>query len=124
MCGIVGIVDFTKNIGESELDLMRDKISYRGPDSADSKLYFKNDYSIGLAHRRLSIQDLTSLGNQPMTFDNLTIIFNGEVYNFEEIKEELESYNYTFNSHSDTEVILKAFHKWDIKCIEKFRGMF
>jgi asparagine synthase (glutamine-hydrolysing) len=83
---------------------------------------FSNTKAIG--HRRLSILDFSSLGSQPMSYENLTIIHNGEVYNFSEIKEELISLGYDFISHTDTEVILKSFHAWSVECVQKFRGMF
>ena len=124
MCGIVGFLDFKNFTDKKLLDLMRDSMSYRGPDFAGSKCIQKDSYSVGLAHRRLSILDLSSLGNQPMTYKNLTIIHNGEVYNFEEIKKELISLGYDFSSNTDTEVILKAFYVWGVKCVERFRGMF
>lgn len=79
---------------------------------------------IGLGHRRLSILDISAHGHQPMSFQNLEIIFNGEVYNFGEIAKELKGFGYIFESHSDTEVILKAYHRWGIKAVDKFIGMF
>jgi len=124
MCGIIGIIDYSKSIDEISFNKMRDIIDYRGPDDFGTELFDEDDFTLALGHRRLSIQDLSPLGHQPMNFENLSIIFNGEVYNFEEIKEELLKLNYTFVSHSDTEVILKAFDAWGIKCLDRFRGMF
>ena len=124
MCGIIGIVDYSRNIKENSFNKMRDIINYRGPDDFGTQVYEKDNFTLALGHRRLSIQDLSPLGHQPMSFENLSIIFNGEVYNFEEIKEELLKLNYTFVSHSDTEVILKAFDAWGVKCTDRFRGMF
>lgn len=124
MCGIIGTVDYTKTIDEVSFNKMRDIIDYRGPDDFGTKLFEKDNHTVALGHRRLSIQDLSPLGHQPMCFEHLNIVFNGEVYNFHEIRVELESLNYTFDSHSDTEVILKAFHAWGVKCVDKFRGMF
>jgi len=124
MCGITGFIDYHKNSDRSLLDRMRDAITYRGPDSAGSAFFETKRFSLGLGHRRLSILDLSELGNQPMSHENLTIVHNGEVYNFEAIKEELVVLGYTFRSHTDTEVILKAFHAWGVTCVEKFRGMF
>jgi len=72
----------------------------------------------------LSILDLSNHGHQPMAYNHLTVVFNGEVYNFKEIRAELEKHSYTFNSHSDTEVILKAYHKWGIDAVYRFNGMF
>ena len=124
MCGIIGTIDYTKNINEISFNIMRDIIDYRGPDDFGTEFFEKETYTLALGHRRLSIQDLSPLGHQPMNYENLHIIFNGEVYNFEEIKRELLELNYTFTSHSDTEVILKAYHAWGVKCVDKFRGMF
>jgi asparagine synthase (glutamine-hydrolysing) len=123
MCGIVGVIDYCNNTDEKLVNLMRDSITYRGPDSAGTKI-FNKDYFLALAHRRLSILDLSELGTQPMSYENLTIIHNGEVYNFKQIKEELKALGYKFVSNSDTEVILKSFHKWGVKAVDKFRGMF
>ena len=124
MCGIVGVLDYSKDITKSEVDVMRDIITYRGPDDFGTEIYENKEYILSLAHRRLSIQDLSPLGHQPMSFESLSIVFNGEVYNFEEIRNELISLNYEFRSDGDTEVILKAFHAWGVKCVDKFRGMF
>jgi len=124
MCGIIGLIEHSKSIDEISFNKMRDIIDYRGPDDFGSKIFEKGNFTLALGHRRLSIQDLSPLGHQPMSFENLSIIFNGEVYNFEKIKDELLDLNYKFNSHSDTEVILKAFDAWGTKCVDKFRGMF
>ncbi len=124
MCGIVGFIDYNKNSSETLLHEIRDTITYRGPDSTGDAFFANDNYHLGLAHRRLSILDLSSLGSQPMSYESLTIIHNGEVYNFSEIKEELIKLGYDFVSHTDTEVILKAFHAWGVECVEKFRGMF
>lgn len=124
MCGIVGFCDFNKKISNKILKDMTDELVRRGPDDSGYKFY-ENEYAnIGLGHRRLSILDLTKHGHQPMNFDHLEIIYNGEVYNFKEIRRELERENYAFNSDSDTEVILKAYHRWGIKAVDKFNGMF
>ena len=95
-------------------------IKHRGPD--DNGIFESEPFSLG--HVRLSILDLSSHGHQPMTYENLVMVFNGEVYNFEEIKQELSTLGYTFGSHSDSEVILKAYHQWGIKAVDKFIGMF
>ncbi|BCD67750.1 asparagine synthase (glutamine-hydrolyzing) [Nitratiruptor sp. YY09-18] len=116
MCGIVGY-----NFNNAALlDEMLQTIHYRGP---DDKGVYAND-SISLGHVRLSILDLSSHGHQPMEFENLVLIYNGEIYNFKEIRKELEKYGYSFISNSDSEVLLKAFHKWGKECVEKLRGMF
>ena len=115
MCGIVG---FTGK-EEETAGRMLESIHHRGPD--DNGLYA--DDVVTLGHVRLSILDLSYAGHQPMAFDNLIIVFNGEIYNFEEIHQELEG-EYRFESHSDTEVLLKAWHEWGPKVVEKLVGMF
>jgi asparagine synthase (glutamine-hydrolysing) len=124
MCGIVGFCDFRKRSSKRSLEAMMGAISHRGPD-AHGELYYRfSDATIGLGHQRLSILDLSDEGIQPMQFEDLDIIYNGEVYNFVEIQEELIELGYSFHSHSDTEVILKAYHCWGIDALEKFNGMF
>jgi asparagine synthase (glutamine-hydrolysing) len=124
MCGIAGFCDFRK---ESSLDLlqrMTDTVKHRGPDDAGYEVYESPFAAIGLGQRRLSIMDLSPLGHQPMHFEQLSIVFNGEVYNFKEIQAELKGLGYTFRSESDTEVILKAYQQWGAKMVDKFIGMF
>lgn len=103
---------------------MSDSLTHRGPDAGN--VYFQNfnEFNVGLGHRRLSIIDLSERANQPMEFDNLVIIYNGEVYNFRELRRDLEKYGYTFSSNSDTEVVLKAYHHWGQAALNKFNGMF
>lgn len=124
MCGLAGFVDFSCKSDKNILVKMTDALSHRGPD--DSGYYFqdKKNYHIGLGHRRLSIIDLSNSGHQPMTFQQLTLVFNGEVYNYLDIRKELEFFGYQFESKSDTEVVLKSFHKWGVEAVNKFRGMF
>lgn len=124
MCGIVGFCDFLKKSSSDILKNMTDILHHRGPD--DSGYFWdENEYSqIALGHRRLSILDLSAHGHQPMSFEHLDIVFNGEVYNFKEIKKELLELGYSFHSDSDTEVILKSYHQWGTKAVDKFNGMF
>ena len=129
MCGIVGVLVFSDNnfeISASYLAKMRDVMKHRGPDSGG--LWISKDKKIGLGHRRLSIIDLSPEANQPMCNENgsLWIVFNGEIYNYAEVKKELEKSGKHIwkTDHSDTEVILHAFEEWGIECIHKFRGMF
>jgi asparagine synthase (glutamine-hydrolysing) len=124
MCGITGFIDFNKNSNLEILKNMTDVLHHRGSD--DSGYWFDktDDYEVGLGHRRLSILDLTLHGHQPMRYEDVEIVYNGEVYNFEEIKKELETLGYSFDSHSDTEVILKAYHRWGLDAVDKFNGMF
>jgi len=124
MCGIAGFCDFDKKSDKRTLQNMTEALHHRGPDDSGYNFY-KNQYAnIGLGHRRLSILDLSTHGHQPMLFENYEVLYNGEVYNFKEIRVELEKYNYTFESDSDTEVILKAYYEWGIKAVERFNGMF
>ena len=116
MCGIVGF----NNKDTKKLDLMLKSIRHRGPD--DSGKFEDNHFSLG--HARLSILDLSSYGHQPMIFEDLVMVYNGEVYNFKDIRRELEKNGYSFQSNSDSEVVLKAYHYWGIKAIDKFIGMF
>ena len=122
MCGIVGFIDKSKSINTLS-DMLKIQ-SYRGPD--DSGVYFHEKSGVHFGHNRLSIQDLSSHGHQPFVSDcgNYIIVFNGEVYNFKNIKIELEKLGYEFISNSDTEVILYSYKEWGIKCIDKFIGMF
>ena len=124
MCGICGFYS-KQNITLEQLAEMNDTMYHRGPDDKGVEIYAgKHQYNIGLAQRRLSIQDLSPLGHQPMhsADKRLSIAYNGEIYNFPELREELK--DYPFKSHCDTEVILAAYLKWGIKCVERFNGMF
>jgi len=124
MCGIAGFIDFNKNSSLDILQNMTDVLHHRGPDDSGYWIDSQDNYEVGFGHRRLSILDLTLHGHQPMRYEDIDIVYNGEVYNFEEIKKELEGYGYSFDSHSDTEVILKAYHKWGLDAAHKFNGMF
>lgn len=124
MCGIAGFCDFNKKSDKQILINIIDVLHHRGPDDSGYSFYENKYANIGLGHRRLSILDLSKHGHQPMTYKNFEIVYNGEVYNFKEIRDELEKFNYTFESDSDTEVILKAYHKWGIKAVDRFNGMF
>ncbi|KZX36414.1 asparagine synthase (glutamine-hydrolyzing) [Wohlfahrtiimonas chitiniclastica] len=124
MCGIAGFIDFTKQSNRDVLVSMTDVLSHRGPDDSGYDFYENECANIGLGHRRLSILDLSMHGHQPMAYEHLEIVYNGEVYNFKDIREELKILGYTFNSDSDTEVILKAYYQWGIASIDKLIGMF
>jgi asparagine synthase (glutamine-hydrolysing) len=121
MCGITTLVNINGDpVDKSLLKLMNDSISHRGPDD-DGFYSFQN---VGLGHRRLSIIDLSKDGHQPMEcLGKYVIIFNGEVYNYIEIKQELITLGYTFKTKTDTEVIVSAFHEWGSNCLQKFNGM-
>jgi asparagine synthase (glutamine-hydrolysing) len=121
MCGIAGII----NGGNAELlGRMNDIIAHRGPD--DAGLEWFADSSSGLAHRRLSIIDLSPAGHQPMSNDtgDLWIVFNGEIYNYKELGEELTAKGVRLRSQSDTEILLYAYQYWGEECLQKLNGMF
>lgn len=120
MCGIIGYIDKAPSV---ELGLQMAKaLKHRGPDHQGAKLYAQNHCC--LAHARLSIIDLRAAANQPMEYGNLAIVFNGEIYNFKEIKEELKRLGHQFMLDSDTEVILHAYEEWGTSCVNHFIGMF
>lgn len=129
MCGIVGIAAYNASVPVASLERALDAIAHRGPDDSGLKVITvssPNPLEIGLGNRRLSILDLSSAGHQPMN-DPTTgnwITYNGEVYNFRDIRSTLESEGVAFFSESDTEVVLKAYGKWGEKCLDEFRGMF
>ena len=117
MCGI-----YLTNIERENDELRNDlkKIVFRGPDNLTINKYDL----VTIAHLRLSIIDLEERSNQPFQFENLVITYNGEIYNFKELKKELESIGYNFITRSDTEVLLKAYHAWGVKMLQKLNGMF
>jgi asparagine synthase (glutamine-hydrolysing) len=125
MCGIVGFKTnrdfgiFRENLPEAVASL-----TYRGPD--DFGLFFDEASGIGLGHRRLSVIDLSMAGRQPMSSEdgNVHIVYNGEVYNFQEIRKILEGAGHKFRSATDSEVVLKAYLQWGMDCLHKFVGMF
>ncbi len=124
MCGICGFVS-RRTITQGQLKNMNDTMYHRGPNDSGEEIFAGSDgYQIGMAQRRLSILDLSMLGHQPMhSCDNrLVISYNGEIYNFLELREELKEY--PFQSRCDTEVILAAYLKWGISCVDRFQGMF
>lgn len=126
MCGLTGFCDFNKKMHREEIERATGVLHHRGPDSGSTEVFVNEYANIGFGHRRLSIMDVSSNGNQPMYSDdkNVVIILNGEVYNFKEIREELISLGYSFRSDSDTEVIIKAYQEYGIESVHKFIGMF
>lgn len=124
MCGISGFIDFKKTTTQNILEKMNRTMQHRGPDGEGYGMYQNDIATVGLGHRRLSIIDLSEGGSQPQTFGSLHITFNGEIYNYAEIKAELEIKGHSFHSHSDTEVILHAYAEWGSKSLQKFIGMF
>ena len=122
MCGIAGQVSFTGEPADEDLiAAMSARIRHRGPDGEGMYL----DGPVGLAHRRLSIIDLSEAGRQPMTNEDgtLWLVFNGEIYNFIELREELAGRGHRFRSGGDTEVILHAYEEWGKECLSRFNGM-
>lgn len=124
MCGIAGFIDFKGASSEQELEDMTHSLEHRGPDGFGTFILGTSEYKIGFGHRRLSILELSELGKQPMSWNQFTIVFNGEIYNFSEIKVELEKLGHSFLSESDTEMILHAYGEWGEKCLDRFIGMF
>lgn len=123
MCGIAGFTQFNKKLGDEQtLVKMGDAIAHRGPDAHGEYLGGR----VGLCHRRLSILDLSESGNQPMISNdgNLVLVFNGEIYNFPELREEAVSKGYQFKTHTDTEVILAQYMFFGTDAISKLNGMF
>lgn len=123
MCGIAGFTQFHQSIGGAEqLQQMAQKIIHRGPDAGNE---FANEH-VGLCHRRLSIIDLSDAGTQPLFYDdgNLVIVFNGEIYNFLPLREEMEAKGYVFSTGTDTEVLLALYQEYQHKMLAKINGMF
>ena len=123
MCGIAGILNFVDaGIRHERIKHMTDAIAHRGPD--DEGIYISG--KIGLGHRRLAIIDLSDDGRQPMANEDETVwvTFNGEIYNFPEIRQNLEKCGHKFRSNTDTEVIVHAYEEWGIDCLKHFNGMF
>ncbi|MBL7843762.1 MAG: asparagine synthase (glutamine-hydrolyzing) [Cyclobacteriaceae bacterium] len=118
MCGISGFIDSRKS--KHDLLTLQKCLHHRGPDAQG--IFFEEN--VGLAHNRLSIIDLSDSANQPFFFDNLVLVFNGEIYNYAEIRIELGKAGYSFATHSDTEVLLKGFHYWGVDVLKKLIGMF
>ena len=124
MCGITGIFDPRGVTDRGELVRFTDTLSHRGPDGGEVDL----DGSVGLGHRRLAILDLTDAGKNPMEYTSpggnlYRITFNGEIYNFIELRRELEGRGHRFRSGTDTEVVLAAYAEWGKSCLGKFNGM-
>lgn len=124
MCAIVGKLSKGKRIDRPLLEAMRDTMTHRGPD--DAGLWFNAEGTVGLGHRRLSIIDLSAAGHQPMTNEDESIwlVFNGEIYNFQALKQELLQAGHVFRSNTDTEVIIHAYEQWGLASIQRLRGMF
>lgn len=124
MCGIAGFIDHSNKSDTSTLHRMITTLHHRGPDGNDISLQETQDGQVGLAHSRLAIIDLTDSGRQPMHYNDLSLTFNGEIYNYREIKTELEKLGHKFHGSSDSEVILHAYEEWGKECLSHFIGMF
>jgi hypothetical protein len=123
MCGIAGELRFDNRAADDEaVQRMLPCMTSRGPDGGG---LWRNG-PVAFGHRRLKIIDLSDAGSQPMTDEELglTLVFNGCVYNYRSLREELQGYGYKFFSTSDSEVILKAYHRWGADCVTRFLGMF
>ncbi len=127
MCGICGIVTSDGQVVSRDvLETMADTIRHRGPDDSGTWTHVGQSAAIGLAHRRLSIVDLSSAGHQPMCNEDGTIwlSYNGEIYNHLDLRRELEQAGHRYRSHTDSETIIHAYEQWGEACVERFRGMF
>ncbi|MDC2890032.1 asparagine synthetase B family protein [Psychrosphaera algicola] len=124
MCGILGTLNYQNAADANKLSAMRDTMPYRGPD--DNGVWLSDDKYCGLAHLRLSILDPSPAGHQPRVEQSgrYVISYNGEVYNYIEIRAELETKGYTFETGTDTEVILQAYIEYGTECLSLFNGMF
>lgn len=126
MCGIFGIVGRNAQIPSGVLERGTQSLAHRGPDDSGTILLRDSGDEIGLGNRRLAILDLSPLGHQPMhdPESGNWIVYNGEIYNFRDVRTKLQTAGMTFVSNSDTEVLLKAYARWGRECLTKFRGMF
>lgn len=127
MCGITGFVDFSKYVKYNQKEVITDMnktLHHRGPDDKGYEIFASNKVVVALSQARLSIIDLSSAGHQPMNYKNLLIVFNGEIYNYKELKKELANLGHQFHSDSDTEVVLHAYEEWGSLAINLFIGMF
>src|SRR5512134_3623460 len=126
MCGIAGILEYrgAGAVDRERLVRLRDAQRHRGPD--DEGLWISSDGAVGLAHRRLSVLDLSPRGHQPMSTPDggLHVVFNGEIYNFHALRHELEQRGHAFQSTRDTEVLLLGWREWGAGLLERLRGMF
>lgn len=124
MCGITGIWHLSGNpVEKDKIQRFNDSLEHRGPDGFGTSFHLNG--ALALGHRRLSILDLSEAGKQPMTYAHgkLTVTFNGEIFNFIELREELKKLGYQFRSDTDTEVVLAAYYHWGKRCFDRFNGM-
>ena len=121
MCGIAGIIGCAE---QDRVERMTQIMAHRGPNSSGVQIFA--DDGVALGHRRLSILDLSERGHQPMADpkEQCWITFNGEIYNYRELRQELETAGFAFRSDTDTEVLLYAYQHWGVACLQKLDGMF
>ena len=119
MCSIYGAIG--KNYKNIEKTFSKE-LHHRGPD--DQGIYYDDKNNISLGHTRLSIIDISNHAHQPMGDDKYILVFNGEIYNYQDIKKELQNFSHSFSANSDTEVVLKSYIQWGDECVKLFRGMF
>jgi asparagine synthase (glutamine-hydrolysing) len=126
MCGFVALVGGDADVTPPVIVAMRDRLAHRGPDGTGLWLGDTKTSRIGLGHRRLSIIDLSDAGAQPMfrLGERIAIVYNGEIYNYVELREELQREGVEFTTQSDTEVLLAAYERWGTDCLEHLNGMF
>ena len=122
MCGIAGC--YQQADGHKLVDIMTDRIAHRGPDANGTWNHEDERVSVQLGHRRLSIIDLSAAADQPLSKHGLTLVYNGELYNYKELRAELASRGVRFTTSSDTEVVLEAWRLWGPEALRRFRGMF
>jgi len=122
MCGIAGC--YQQADGQKLVDIMSDRIAHRGPDSAGVWSHEDDRLSVHLGFRRLSIIDLTTAADQPLRKNGLTLVYNGELYNYRALRAELIARGTHFTTNSDTEVVLEAWRCWGPGALSRFRGMF
>src|SRR5215212_2800159 len=125
MCGINAIFAYQSTapaVDAGELTISRECMRSRGPDAADQ--WISDDRRVGLGHRRLAIIDLSPAGAQPMRRGSLVLIYNGEIYNYQELRAQLEARGCAFTSHSDTEVLLRLYEEKGAEMLGELRGMF
>ena len=122
MCGIAGC--YQQADGQKLVDIMTDRIAHRGPDAAGAWSHEDDRVTVQLGHRRLSIIDLSTAADQPLSKDGLTIVYNGELYNYRMVRAELVVRGVRFVTESDTEVVLEVWRHWGPEALHRFRGMF
>lgn len=124
MCGLTGFIDFKNSSSKEILQKCTNSLQHRGPDGSGYEFFQQENCQVGLGHRRLSIIDLSNAAGQPMWYKQFCVIFNGEMYNYAEVRAELEKLGHHFITHSDTEVMLHAWEQWGVEMIHRFIGMY